>query len=138
MHFVSIRSWPFLLHILIETPAAITFALRPSATLPTPQPHAHALIRQYALLLLSSNAVAAMFALQIHDAELSSCIDWQTERWVAGSLALYHVGPFLRAWHRDYNKEGRGRSIFGRPKVHAISHLLCVMALTGRCLEIFG
>ncbi|KAI9871303.1 MAG: hypothetical protein M1830_003058, partial [Pleopsidium flavum] len=55
------KTIPFLLHILLELPASILFFLRPSTQLPHPHPPSHALIRQYAILLLSSNLIAFVF-----------------------------------------------------------------------------
>lgn len=81
----------FILHIIIEVPAAINFMSQPSKQLGRPTPHAHAIVRQYALLLLSSIMIAVIFT--------SRPIDDLT-RGVAGSIAIYHVGPFLRSWSR--------------------------------------
>ena len=80
---------PFLLHILGELSASAGFFLRPSQTLRKPQPEAHAVIRQYALLLTSTNLIAAIFLFQGHATVISAK--------VAGALALYHLGPLTRA-----------------------------------------
>ena len=74
---------PFFLHILGEFGASVGFFFRPSQTLQRPQPHAHGVIRQYALLLTSTNLIAAIFLTQNHPTEIS--------RKVAGALALYHL-----------------------------------------------
>lgn len=116
---------PFLLHIIIELPAALRFALYPSSTLQAPQPYAHAVLRQYALLLLSSIVIAAIFAFASGDR------DW-IERGVAGSLSLYHLGPAFRAFYRRRRGEGRGTSWLQQPGMHAIVHLTCWIALAGR------
>jgi hypothetical protein len=78
----------FLLHILIEVPASINFLLFPSRQLETFSPQAHAVIRQYALLLLTSVLIALIFLLRPVD-DLSGQ--------VAGVLSLYHIGPALRS-----------------------------------------
>ena len=80
---------PFFLHILGEFGASASFFLRPSQTLRKPQPEAHAVIRQYALLLTSTNLIAAIFLFQDHATAISAK--------VAGALALYHLGPLTRA-----------------------------------------
>ncbi|KAL9052935.1 MAG: hypothetical protein Q9206_004110 [Seirophora lacunosa] len=53
---------PFLFHIIVEVPASIAFFLHPSMTLSQRQGHAHAVIRQYALLLMASNLIAYAFS----------------------------------------------------------------------------
>ncbi len=121
-------SFPFVLHILVETPAALTFALSPSATLSVPQPHAEAVIRQYALLLLSSNLVAAIFIFR--DQSIDDCA-WLESR-VAAALGLYHLGPMTRAVARSWRNEVRGRGLLEQPWVHAWVHAVCFVALAGR------
>ena len=81
--------------------------------------------------------IAAIFAFQIHDPEYVSCKDQRTERWVACALAIYHVGPLFRALRRDYNKEGKEEPLSGQPRVHATFHLLCLVTLAGRSLDLF-
>ena len=111
----------FLLHILIEVPASLNFFFNPSATLSTPQPHAHAVIRQYAVLLMVTNILALIFCLRPPD--LLSCR-------VAGALSLYHVGPLVRAVIRQSRGEQvRGGSRLGGPMVHAIVHFVCFWGL---------
>ncbi len=118
---------PFLFHILVELPASVGFFLRPSATLPAAQPDAHALIRQYALLLLSTNLIAGAFLF-----EPSS----PSSRRVAGAFALYHVGPIVRAWNRVSAGEGTTRISEGwkGPWLHLAVHGICAVALTGEAL----
>ena len=80
---------PFLVHILGEFGASYGFWFRPSATLSRPQPHAHPVIRQYALLLISTNLIAGIFLFQDQPSKISCQ--------VAGALAFYHLGPLTRA-----------------------------------------
>ncbi|KAL8796335.1 MAG: hypothetical protein Q9195_001242 [Heterodermia aff. obscurata] len=87
-------SIPFFLHIIGEFGAATGFFLRPSQTLNRPQPDAHAVIRQYALLLTSTNLIAAIFLFQSQPTPVSTK--------VAGALALYHLGPLTRAGLKGY------------------------------------
>lgn len=121
-------SVPFILHIIIELPAAISFAFFPSATLSIPQPHAQAVIRQYALLLLSTTIIAALFVLQDRRGQGPK----MPERGVASALALYHLGPLIRAAHRFRRREGTGRGLLGQPWLHVLVHALCFLALGGR------
>ena len=124
-------SVPFILHIVIELPAAISFAFRPSATLSRPQPQAQAVIRQYALLLLSTIIIAAAFVKQNQKDDGAK----MQERSVASALALYHMGPLIRAAHRSSNREGTARHILDQPWLHVLVHVLCCLLLGGRgCL----
>ena len=107
------------LHVIIETTAAINFFLRPSASLSTPQPHSHGVIRQYALLLLTTNIIVAIVLnREMHDA-LSAQI--------AAAVALYHAGPFVRAMSRI--RRGNSDGVLGGAWLHAFSHLLCAVCL---------
>lgn len=121
-------SIPFFLHILTEMPASGGFLLRPSLTLQTPQPAAHGVIRQYALLLASSTLIAATFLFQ--PPSTTSCQ-------VAGALALYHIGPLVRALSRARAGESVGGwKGLGGPWVHAGFHSFCVAALTQEALKL--
>ncbi|KAK4692643.1 hypothetical protein P7C71_g4600, partial [Lecanoromycetidae sp. Uapishka_2] len=121
-------SFPFILHILIETPAALAFAVFPSSTLSVRQPAAEAVIRQYALLILSSNVIAAIFV--FHDPNISDGVFLEGR--VAAALALYHVGPLMRAVTRIRNDEGQARPLLEQPWLHAWVHAVCLVALAGK------
>lgn len=123
-----LASIPFILHIAVELPAAISFAIFPSATLLISQPHAQAVIRQYALLLISTIIVAAVFIPQTGKGDGAE----MQERGVAGALALYHLGPLIRAAHRSWKGEGTGRHLLGHPWIHVFVHFLCCLSLAGR------
>lgn len=115
---IGIVQFAFLLHLIIETAASINFLLRPSATLLVPQPHSHGVIRQYALLLISSNIIAAVM--------LNREVD-STSGKVAGALGVYHFGPVVRAVSRIVQRSsGSG---LNEPWLHAFAHMLC-----GTCL----
>jgi len=107
-----------LLHLIIELPASINFLIRPSSTLSVPQPQAHAVIRQYALLLLSTNLIALTLLTREME-ELSGKM--------AGALAVYHVGPIVRALSRIQKQESGG--VLGGPWLHAFVHILCAATL---------
>lgn len=114
---------PFLTHFLLELPASINFYLAPSEQLVSPAPQAHALIRQYAVLLASSNLVALIFLLRAIDG---------TSKSVAGALGVYHIAPLLRAIGRLREGDGRGKkygSRFGGPAMHAIVHGFAFLGL---------
>ncbi|CAL3962792.1 unnamed protein product [Diplocarpon coronariae] len=124
---------PFLIHVVLETPASLNFFLRPGNQLAAPAPQAHALVRQYAALLLSSNLVALVFAFRDVD---------ETSQRVAGALAVYHVAPLVRAVGRIGNgtegERGASRRASGReeaegglggPWLHAATHACALGAL---------
>jgi len=116
---VSLMRFALILHLAIETTAAINFFLRPSATLSIPQPHSHGVIRQYALLLLTTNIiVAAVLNRTMHDALYGQ---------IAAALALYHGGPFVRAVSKI--RRGDSGDVLGGAWLHAFSHLLCAACL---------
>ena len=110
---------------MIEMPAALAFMLSPSATLLVPQPHAEAVIRQYALLLFSSNLIAAVFIFR----DQSTHEDAWIERRVAAFLALYHLGPLTRAVSRARREAKKGKALLEQPWLHAWVHAVCFVAL---------
>lgn len=119
---------PFALHILAELPASLGFFFRPSATLTAPQPHAHGVIRQYGLLLTSTNLVAAVFLFQA-SSTTASCS-------VAAALALYHVGPVVRATGRVRIGEGIGNGLsLASPWLHILVHGICAVGLLGEAFR---
>lgn len=100
-------------------------------TLSQPQPNANAVIRQYALLLMSSNLIAYTFLFRPTD-EASSAI--------AAAFALYHIGPSIRAGHRinsgERNGDG-GRKLLRSPWVHLFAHLSCLITLIWEAIRGF-
>jgi hypothetical protein len=117
---------PFWAHILTELPASINFFLRPSEQLSSPAPQAHAIIRQYAILLLVSNIIASIFALRPVDA---------TSRHVGGALSIYHAAPLVRAARRIISRdEGYGGGL-GGPVLHLVVHGVCFVTLGGLFLS---
>ena len=116
---MSLMQFAFTTHVLIETPAAINFMLRPSSTLYTTQEHSHGVIRQYALLLTVTVIVAALvLSRAVHDLFAAQ---------VAGALALHHLGPMMRAASKI--RQDRIRGVLGGPWVHLVAHALCAVAL---------
>ena len=118
----SYFSIPFLMHILGELGASYGFFVHPSSTLLEPQPFAHPVIRQYALLLISTNLIAAIFLFQDQPSSISCR--------VAGALALYHLGPLTRAALKMRCGEKMGvRERLGGAWVHGVFHSVTFVAL---------
>ncbi len=120
---LSLARNPFLIHAILEIPASLNFFLRPSGQLRIYSPHAHAVIRQYAVLLLSSVLVAAIFASRDQD-ELSGQ--------VAGALAVYHLAPMVRAVGRLRGKQGKWQ-----PLLFLALHGVCFAGLLGLCWGLY-
>ncbi|KAH6679038.1 hypothetical protein B0J14DRAFT_579884 [Halenospora varia] len=112
---------PFWLHIVIELPASLNFFFRPSEQLPTPAPQAHAVIKQYAVLLLSSNLIALIFALRPID---------DMSKKVAGALAVYHLAPVFRAARRISGEKTQYGNGLGGPWLHFAVHGTCLAGLS--------
>jgi hypothetical protein len=118
---------PFWLHIIIEIPASLNFFFNPSEQLSSPAPQAHAIIKQYAVLLLVSSFIALILALRPID---------RTSKNVAGALSLYHLSPLLRAAGRLMDRGASYGSGLGGPWIHLIVHGLCFVLLVGLFMEI--
>lgn len=111
----------FLLHILVEIPALINFMVYPSKQLGVYTPHAHAIIRQYALLLLCSVLIAWLFLTRIKD-DLTGQ--------VAGVLAVYHIGPATRSLGRIREHARLGQRILPtEASLYLVVHLICGLNL---------
>jgi len=138
--FLSPTHLPFLLHLLIELPASLSFYFSPSSQLPRSTPSAHALIRQYAILLLSTNLIALIFLL--HPPPTDSVAELLRGN-VAGALAVYHVAPVVRAVSRIIGGAGRGEGRrggwrgLGGPWVHLVGHSGCLVALDRLFFEVW-
>lgn len=118
-----IQENPFLAHAILETPASLNFFLNPSGQLRTHLPQAHAVIRQYAVLLFSSILIALAFAFRDPD-ELSGQ--------VAGALAVYHLAPMLRATGRLMTRQA-----LWQPLLFLSAHAVCLAGLSGCCWEYY-
>lgn len=119
----SILKNPFLVHALLEIPASLNFFINPSGQLSNYSPQAHAVIRQYAVLLLSSTLIALSFAFREPD-EMSGQ--------VAGALAVYHLAPMVRATARL-----TGREVVWQPLLFLAVHGVCVAGLVGWCWDLY-
>ncbi|TVY17394.1 hypothetical protein LARI1_G005206 [Lachnellula arida] len=121
MAVTILSTLPFWLHLLIELPASLNFFLNPAEQLSSAAPQAHALVRQYAVLLFASSLVALIFATRQVD---------RTSRNVAGALAVYHLAPLVRAVSRVFGGGvGYGKA-FGGPWIHLAVHGLCFVGLS--------
>ena len=119
----SIPPNPFLIHVVLESPATANFFFNPSGQLATHSPQAHAVIRQYAVLLLSSIMIALSFAFRDPD-ELGGQI--------AGALALYHLAPMVRASGRLTR-----RHAVWEPLLFLGAHGACLAGMVGWCWEFY-
>jgi len=123
LHLKEIQSCHlgFLIHIVIELPASLSFCLFPSRQLGTYTPHAHPVIRQYAALLFASVLVAMVF--------LRRPMDDMSGK-VAGALAIYHVAPSLRSLGR-LKRQARLRelTILSEASLYLLVHVVCCAAL---------
>lgn len=115
-----LQTLPFWIHIAIESPASINFFVNPSDQLTSPAAQAHAIIRQYGVLLFISNLIALIFALRNVD---------KTSRRVAGALAVYHLAPLVRAGGRVVGGDALFGKGLGGPVVHLIVHGICFLGL---------
>ena len=114
----STQQLAFGLHLMVELPACINFFFRPSATLGRSQPHAHGVLRQYALLLLVTNIIALLLLMSPRN-----CLTGR----ISGAFALYHFGPFIRAISRIRN--GERENALGGPWLHAMLHAITAATL---------
>ncbi|KAK3682475.1 hypothetical protein B0T22DRAFT_285106 [Podospora appendiculata] len=116
----------FLLHLLVETGAALSFLLTPTSQLPGASPSARLILRNLGGLLLSTNLLCLVFLAQPgFDA---------TAGQVALCLGSYHVWPIYRAYARlryGIGMHGAQGGVFGGPAVHLVAHVACLGALVG-------
>ena len=111
----------FVVHVVIEIPAAMNFMFLPSKQLGEYTPHAHAIVRQYALLLLASVLISLVFAMRPVDAVSGA---------VAGSLALYHVGPTLRSLGRLRQRIAEKKPLLrSEAALYLVVHMVCGVLL---------
>ena len=126
----SVAASSFVLHAVVELPACLNFLLFPDDQLPLSAPQAHAVIRQYAILLFSSILISVLFALRDQDS---------TSGMVAGALAVYHIAPCIRAWSRIRAEERKAprRSFIKDPVLHMFLHSLCLGSLSLTCWSLY-
>ena len=112
----------FVLHAAIETPAALNFMFLPGRQIRgMPAPQAYPIVRQYALLLLSSVLIAAAFAYRPTD---------DLTKWVAGSFSVYHLGPTVRSWNiLTSSSAGWSHRWASEAGLYFVVHVLCGIML---------
>ncbi|RVX74668.1 hypothetical protein B0A52_01795 [Exophiala mesophila] len=107
----------FLLHIIFELPACIQFFILPSRQLGIYTPHAHALMRQYAVLLFSSVLISGVFVTRPPSEVSAHC---------AGALAVYHVAPALRSIVRLQRQiRSKQAVVISEAMLFLVVHSLC-------------
>ncbi|KAI0175420.1 hypothetical protein BJ166DRAFT_514720 [Pestalotiopsis sp. NC0098] len=120
---------PFLLHTVIETPAAFTFIFTPHRQLQDVQPATRLILQQYGGLLLSSNLVCLVLC--------TSDSLGHVENWLAAALGFYHIWPCYRAMARLSGPvlgDVRHTAVLGGPLVHLIIHLLLFLLFAHKAL----
>ncbi|KAK4109762.1 hypothetical protein N656DRAFT_847528 [Canariomyces notabilis] len=119
---------PLLFHLLIETPASISFIFFPKAQLLNASPDAILISRNLGGLLLAINLVCLVFLTG------GESYNNQLVAKVSLCFATYHVWPA----HRAYVRLARGpkgrreeQKVLGGPVVHLVVHLGCLISLFG-------
>lgn len=122
-------SLPFLIHALVETPASYNFFVYPSDQLGAHTPIAHAIIRQYACLLLVSVLVSLSFARRPPD---------MLSGQVAGAFSLYHIAASTRAGSRLQQQLSEGRQIvLSEAFLHLVVHGICFGSFWHHCWSFY-
>ena len=119
------------LHLLIETPASLTFLLTPSSQLPNASPEAKLILHNLGGLLLSTNLICLVL---LFTADSNNEEVYRLTAWLCLCLGTYHFWPLRRAWVRMGMGMGgtkEGVKVLGGPVVHFGVHLVCLGALIG-------
>ncbi|RGP77511.1 hypothetical protein FLONG3_4430 [Fusarium longipes] len=118
---VSSATIPFLVHALIETPAALTFILKPSTQLQPLPPSAALIVQSFGGSILATNLIALAFIRRPFD---------DVARHVALAFAFWHIWPCYRAYMRmsgyTEKEEASVTKTFGGPKAHLGVHVVLV------------
>ncbi|KAF5000757.1 hypothetical protein FGRMN_1525 [Fusarium graminum] len=117
---------PFLIHVLIETPAALTFIFRPSSQLQPLLPSAALILQSFGGLLLTSNLIALILIRRPFD---------DITRQAALAFCFWHIWPCHRAYMRmsGYTKEDEASTTktLGGPVVHLGVHIALLTMFLG-------
>ncbi|KAF5670583.1 hypothetical protein FHETE_4490 [Fusarium heterosporum] len=117
---------PFLVHVLIETPAAFTFIFRPSSQLQPLPPSAALILQSFGGLLLTSNLIALILIRRPFD---------DVTRQAALAFSFWHIWPCHRAYMRmcGYTKEDEASTTktLGGPVVHLGVHAALLTMFLG-------
>lgn len=113
---------PFVLHLVIETAASMSFLLEPNKQLPDCSPATKLVLQQYGGLLLATNYICVIVIFH-------PTLDDGTQRMLAAALGSYHYWPCRRAYSRLRHKvpgDTVGTTALGGPAVHLAVHILCI------------
>ncbi|KAF5601910.1 hypothetical protein FPCIR_2151 [Fusarium pseudocircinatum] len=118
---------PFLIHTLIETPAALTFILKPSSQLQPLPPSAALILQSFGGLLLTSNLIALIFIRRPFD---------DATRQAALAFSFWHLWPSYRAYRRmngytEEEEEAPTTKTLGGPLVHLGVHIVLLAMFLG-------
>ncbi|KAL2174956.1 uncharacterized protein P884DRAFT_331552 [Thermothelomyces heterothallicus CBS 202.75] len=116
-----------LIHLLVETPASLSFLLAPRAQLPGASPEARLILRNLGGLLAATN-LAVLVLLGTPPAAAPETR--QLTARLCLCLGTYHVWPIHRAWARmrwwwsssSSSREKKGKKVLGGPAVHFVVH----------------
>ncbi|KAL6918063.1 hypothetical protein FSST1_009558 [Fusarium sambucinum] len=126
---VSVATTPFLAHALIETPAALTFILKPSTQLQPLPPSAALIVQSFGGCILTTNLIALIFLRRDFD---------DVAQHVALAFAFWHIWPCYRAYMRmsGYTKEEGASTTktLGGPVVHLGVHIVLLTMFLGTWL----
>jgi hypothetical protein len=117
--------FPFLFHIIIATPAGLTFIFRSSRQLSPLTPAARLILQCYGGCLLFTNLIALIFLTRPFD---------ETTRLVAFAFASWHLWPSYRAVvriQRGIDTQGQLGGTLGEPVVHLVVHLVAFVMFLG-------
>ncbi|KAF5004083.1 hypothetical protein FDECE_9398 [Fusarium decemcellulare] len=124
---MSVVTSPFLIHVLIETPAALSFIFSPSSQLQPLDPQAALLLKLLGGLLLTTNLIGLIFVRRPFD---------DVARHVALAFAFWHIWPCYRAYIRLRGRASEGEApatarTLGGPPVHLGVHLALLTMFLG-------
>lgn len=117
--------FPFLFHVIIASPAGLTFIFRPSRQLSPLTPAARLILQCYGGCLLFTNLMALIFLTRPFD---------DTTRLATVSFAFWHLWPSYRAVLRlqcGIDTAGQLGETLGGPVVHLTVHLVLVVMFFG-------
>ncbi|KAI6753332.1 hypothetical protein HG531_005501 [Fusarium graminearum] len=113
---ISAATAPFLAHALIETPAALTFILKPSTQLQPLPPSAALIVQSFGGCILTTNLIALIFLRRPFD---------HVAQHVALAFAFWHIWPCYRAYMR-MNVSEQSESRLFNIDIHIVVALVLV------------
>ncbi|OTA62305.1 hypothetical protein K449DRAFT_50915 [Hypoxylon sp. EC38] len=116
-----LAKFPFAIHALVETAAALSFIFSPNKQLPGCNEAAKLILRQYGGLLLSTNLICLIILMEPGFSYMSKLL--------AAALGTYHIWPCYRAYvriHHSIELSQDEKAALGGPQLHLIVHLICL------------